>query len=134
MQRHLERHHHPQDNESTPPQAASTDQKKATEKGQIIDLITGQDYDGSSRSLKASAAQPRAINCPWPNAFEFRKPSDKQHSFPLTETQAKCAFKFSRAYDLRRHLHSAHGMDVNADEVSAWVLERKRANSSSISN
>ncbi|EUC56061.1 transcription factor iiia protein, putative [Rhizoctonia solani AG-3 Rhs1AP] len=134
MQRHLERHHRPQDNEVIPQQSASTNQKEATEKEQIINLITGQDYDASPRSLKTGAARPRAIHCPWPNAFEMRKSSDKEHAFPLAGTQDQCAFRFKRAYDLRRHLRSAHGLDVNADEVGAWVLEHKRFNSSDKTN
>ncbi|CAE7068986.1 unnamed protein product [Rhizoctonia solani] len=127
MQRHLERHHRPQDDEL--PQSTSIDQKKAIKKGQITDLITGQDYDAPPRSLKSNVARPRVIECPWPNAFGIKKPTNNGHTLPMIGTQPKCAFKFSRAYDLRRHLRSAHGLDADADEVSAWVLQYKRTNS-----
>ncbi|CAE6408708.1 unnamed protein product [Rhizoctonia solani] len=122
MQRHLERHHRPQEDESTSSQPTSTDQEKDTGTSRIIALITGRDYDEPPQ--KARAARPRTINCPWPDVFEVGKPSDN-HTSQIPEIHPKCAFKFSRAYDLRRHLRSVHGLDVNADEASAWVLQHK---------
>ncbi|KAH7335606.1 hypothetical protein B0J17DRAFT_720146 [Rhizoctonia solani] len=123
MQRHLERHHRPKDDESTSSQPTSTDQEKVAETSRIIGLITGQDYDEPSK--KARAVRPRIINCPWPNVFKVGKPSDNQAS-QIPEIHPQCAFKFSRAYDLRRHLRRAHRLDINADEASAWALEHKR--------
>ncbi|CAE6443916.1 unnamed protein product [Rhizoctonia solani] len=127
MQRHLERHHRLQDNDSTPLRATSTKQNNTTEPGRIIGLLTGQDYDELPRSPKSDAVyRPRLINCPWPNAFQVTKPMNGTAS-STSDTLAKCAFKFSRTYDLRRHLRSAHELEVSADEVNAWVSKYKHA-------
>ncbi|CEL56273.1 Transcription factor IIIA OS=Schizosaccharomyces pombe (strain 972 / ATCC 24843) GN=sfc2 PE=2 SV=1 [Rhizoctonia solani AG-1 IB] len=125
MQRHLERHHRLQDNDPVLIKPASPDQKGATNASRIISLITGQDYDELPPSSNANAAhRPRVINCPWPNAFETTKPPHSTTS-PTIDTLAKCAFKFSRAYDLRRHLRSAHALEVDTEEVNAWVSKYK---------
>lgn len=129
MQRHLERHHRPQPNgvTSTSTTAPIPDQTSTSEVGNIISLLTGQDYYESQNPSKANAAhRSRVIACPWPDAFgatQFPGGNSKNQS---AEPSAKCAFTFSRAYDLRRHLRSAHKLEVDADEVSAWVSEHKR--------
>ncbi|KAF8705406.1 Zinc finger, C2H2 type, partial [Rhizoctonia solani] len=123
MQRHLERHHRPEDSESALPKPSSnpTNQKNITKTSTLIGLLTGQDYDKSPRSSKSNASpRPRLINCPWPNAFGTTKLVNQP-----TFSTVKCAFKFSRAYDLRRHLRSAHELEAGADEVNAWVLKYK---------
>ncbi|KAJ1306504.1 hypothetical protein OPQ81_007506 [Rhizoctonia solani] len=132
MQRHLERHHRPQDDDSTSPPPPSLNQKELIEKREIIDLITGQDYDNSPQTSKTGGTRARIINCPWPDAFEMEQPSGDKRILPTNEIRTKCAFKFSRAYDLRRHLRSAHGLEIDAEEVNSWVLEHKRAKSSNI--
>lgn len=38
-----------------------------------------------------------------------------------------CQYVFSRAYDLRRHLHAEHGVDVDREKVADWVRDEKRA-------
>jgi general transcription factor IIIA len=127
MQRHIERHHHPSQagsiSTSTLPLYASSGQEQVPAIGHAIGLITGQDYHESRNPPKANAThRSRVIACPWPDAFGAKKflggSASAGHS-------TKCAFIFSRAYDLRRHLRSAHGLDVDAHEVSAWVLEYK---------
>ncbi|QRW16826.1 C2H2 zinc finger [Rhizoctonia solani] len=128
MQRHLERHHRPQNNESALPKPNSkpTNQKNTAKAGTLIGLLTGQDYDESPQSSKSNAPpRPRLISCPWPSAFGTTKLVNEPASSTI-DNLVKCAFKFSRAYDLRRHLRSAHGLEAGADEVNAWVLKYKQ--------
>ncbi|KAG9087691.1 Strongly-conserved Zn-finger binding protein (TFIIIA), partial [Ceratobasidium sp. UAMH 11750] len=100
MQRHLERHHR----ETATPVPAQASAPTT------ISALTGQ-----QRSVKN---RPRIIACPWPDAFGAGDSAD--------QTAPRCAFRFSRAYDLRRHLKSAHGLEVESDEVAAWVSGHKR--------
>jgi hypothetical protein len=123
MQRHLERHHRP-----PPIGAPSTytnpdlNQAQSPKDAGIIGLLTGQDYHETVDPSKNGVVhQPRGIACPWPNAFGPKNVSETHR----TESSANCAFMFRRAYDLRRHLRSAHGLEVDANEVGAWVLAHK---------
>lgn len=129
MQRHLERHHRPVPSSlPAPPERAPDKREDTSTMGNVIALLTGQDYHEplvTSKAKAKAAHRPRVIACPWPNAFggtRFSSGSDN----PTVNHPSKCAFMFSRAYDLRRHLRSAHGLEVGAHEVGAWVSERKR--------
>lgn len=40
---------------------------------------------------------------------------------------SSCDYAFGRAYDLRRHLKTAHGIAAVKESVDEWVKETKRA-------
>jgi general transcription factor IIIA len=86
------------------------------------------------------ARKTRVIACPWPDAFNtgalLGPPSSTNSSSTLTPTSPspsairitttvigsrRCAFKFSRAYDLARHLRSEHSIDIEHGIVEEWV-------------
>ncbi|QRV73745.1 C2H2 zinc finger [Ceratobasidium sp. AG-Ba] len=100
MQRHLERHHRETAPSPPTPIAESS-----------IEALIGHQRSAKNR--------PRLIACPWPNAF------GPEPSISAGMIRTRCAFKFSRAYDLRRHLKSAHCLEVEADEVGFWVEEQR---------
>ncbi|GAB1518547.1 hypothetical protein RhiTH_001607 [Rhizoctonia solani] len=111
MQRHLERHHRPQNNESALPKPNSkpTNQKNTAKAGTLIGLLTGQDYDESPQSSKSNAPpRPRLISCPWPSAFGTTKLVNEPASSTID------------------NLVNAHGLEAGADEVNAWVLKYKQ--------
>ncbi|KAF8600465.1 hypothetical protein BDV93DRAFT_525337 [Ceratobasidium sp. AG-I] len=116
MQRHVERHH---SNRQDEPSTASTPESSYA-LGQTISLLTGQDYLRVSTKSKLQ----RVIACPWPDAFGAE---DVPQAAGPASVGSRCAFMFSRAYDLRRHLRSAHGLEVEAEDVNSWVVERKRS-------
>ena len=39
------------------------------------------------------------------------------------EAVKRCAYIFSRAYDLRRHLKAEHGLELDKEEVDGWVRD-----------
>ncbi|KAG8729052.1 Strongly-conserved Zn-finger binding protein (TFIIIA) [Ceratobasidium sp. 428] len=99
MQRHMERHHR----ETATPAPAQPPASNT------IGSLSGQQCSAKNR--------PRVIACPWPDAFGADP--------VVNQTASRCAFRFSRAYDLRRHLKSTHGLEAGSDEVNAWVLKQK---------
>lgn len=78
-----------------------------------IEEITGKAYADRARQ-KLSA--PRTLQCPFPDLHDLT-------SMPEGSVRAdrRCEYIFTRAYDLRRHLRSEHGEEVNKDAVDAWV-------------
>ena len=95
----------------------------------------------SSNQIQARrrARRKRVIACPWPDAFNANafsaSSSSANASSMLMSTSlssattaitkvvdgVRCAFKFSRAYDLARHLRSEHAMDIKQKVVEEWV-------------
>ncbi len=97
---------------------------------QAIDFLTGRHYGrGNQQNTQAGK---RDIQCPWPNAFGLHPDLSKRfssHSPVAAEamTQPPCAYMFSRAYDLARHLHAEHAMhELDMDDLVAWVAEAKK--------
>ena len=115
MQRHVERHHSSRQDEASTAPALESSQAL----GQTISLLTGQDYLQVSSKSKLQ----RVIACPWPDAFGAENATQ---AIGPAFASSRCAFMFSRAYDLRRHLRSTHGLEVEAEDVNSWVVERKR--------
>jgi len=79
-----------------------------------IDGITGRSY------LERNAKIRRALRCPYPrlpSAFVFGRDS----GLSVSDSVVPCEHVFGRAYDLRRHLLSEHGLSVGKGVVDAWV-------------
>lgn len=82
-----------------------------------IGWITGTNYTSPSAHRNTRRA---LVSCPWPDGFG---PGDLNLDEPA-RAQADiehCAFVFSRAYDLRRHLRADHGLEFTKDEMDNWV-------------
>ncbi|KAL5513353.1 hypothetical protein ACEPAH_3752 [Sanghuangporus vaninii] len=95
-----------------------------------IDLLTGKAYE--DRAKKRLATHKNALVCPYPdmdtssllstNSTTSRLLGDQTSSQP----RGSCGFVFSRAYDLRRHLSSAHDLEVDREEVVALIEAMRR--------
>ncbi|KAH9946789.1 hypothetical protein B0H21DRAFT_877046 [Amylocystis lapponica] len=91
-----------------------------------IGLITGSAYVSNAQARIHSA---KTLTCPYPSLPQLLS----DHSTPVPS--ASCQYVFSRAYDLRRHLRSEHGIAVDKDSVDDWVKGAKKAKAGmSISN
>lgn len=78
-----------------------------------IDDITGKNYAVRSRQLLASGNK---LRCPHPDLHGL-----VDDSTAISGGSSACEYVFSRAYDLRRHLHSVHRVEVDRERVDNWV-------------
>ncbi|TCD66374.1 Strongly-conserved Zn-finger binding protein (TFIIIA) [Steccherinum ochraceum] len=85
-----------------------------------IDDITGVSY---TTQANAQVSQAEKLQCPHPDLAAFIE----QDAASIPGTSTRCQYVFSRAYDLRRHLKSEHGLDVHKERVDVWVRQAKRA-------
>ena len=105
-----------------------------------IDVITGKAYADRAKSRLASNM--KLLQCPYP-----RLPASLSSSVIPTSSKSTtsrslsaherldanpCIYIFSRAYDLHRHLRTAHGLDICRNLVDEWVHDEKAAKSTSI--
>jgi len=73
-----------------------------------IGWITGKDYTSSAKHRNTRRP---LLPCPWPNGFGFE------------ENVGQCAYIFSRAYDLRRHLKTDHALELSKEEIDHWAQD-----------
>ncbi|KAG6879163.1 hypothetical protein C0992_004696 [Termitomyces sp. T32_za158] len=134
LQRHLAKAHHTSD-EDTPHEDdpdetgwVSGDKipRQATSTSLDIDTITGHSYAQRTRAKIANAT---ALLCPYPQLGNITPLTENVQNEPGSQTHVTgtCEYAFSRAYDLRRHLKAAHGVDAIKESVDEWVSEQKRA-------
>jgi uncharacterized C2H2 Zn-finger protein len=88
-----------------------------------IDAITGQAYAARAREQVLSA---RAFQCPYPHMDSLVFVVDVGQEGKLLGGSQRCEYVFSRAYDLRRHLGSAHGAQTEKGSLDQWVKDLKR--------
>ncbi|KAM5538163.1 hypothetical protein V8D89_008050 [Ganoderma adspersum] len=122
LQRHLAKLHAPLD-ASPDHDAADVDETEPeTDTGADIDFLTGRAYiSRAQESLK----QATKLQCPFPDLPP--QLSGEMEQVASRSWQANsCQYVFSRAYDLRRHLHAEHGVDVEREKVDDWVRAEKR--------
>ncbi|KAI0778057.1 hypothetical protein BD413DRAFT_506447 [Trametes elegans] len=96
-----------------------------------IDMITGSAYAARARE---SLKQATKLQCPHPHLPPLLLPAggvERSGSEPTGSSSKKndCQYVFSRAYDLRRHLQAAHGVEAERERVDEWVRLRKWAKS-----
>ena len=82
-----------------------------------IDDITGKTYAVRSQKL---LAQSNRLRCPHPDLHGLVDDATARVRRP-------CEYVFSRAYDLKRHLLSEHGLEVDRERVDNWVKTAKKA-------
>lgn len=130
LQRHLAKAHHTASDHDTPHEDDPDDsewnyERKVTSTSLDIDTITGHSYAQRTRAKLANAT---ALLCPYPRLENMTPVSGvvQAESGPQTHVTDTCQYAFSRAYDLRRHLKAAHGVDAVKESVDEWVTEQKR--------
>ena len=79
-----------------------------------IDGITGKSYTERGAKIR------RALCCPYPH-FPPAFVSGPDLMSSVTDAAVPCEYVFGRAYDLRRHLLSEHGLAVEKGVVVAWA-------------
>ncbi|KAH6914256.1 transcription factor iiia [Coprinopsis sp. MPI-PUGE-AT-0042] len=80
-----------------------------------IDVLTGKAYDTQAQS---ALAQGKRFACPYPDVAGLTQE-------PLPGSSKACNHVFSRVYDLRRHLDSAHGINADKGALQEWMVKRR---------
>ena len=120
LQRHLAKLHAPQ-GASSDHEAADVDETESeTDIGAGIDFLTGKAYISHA---KESLKQGVKLQCPFPHLPP--QLTAEQEQVASSSKQTICQYVFSRAYDLHRHFHAEHGLDVAREKVDSWVRGKK---------
>ncbi|KDR75265.1 hypothetical protein GALMADRAFT_226933 [Galerina marginata CBS 339.88] len=88
-----------------------------------IDGITGYAY---AKRSEARLNDAKALRCPFPDVQDFtgeRSTDNITKSIVIPQT---CDYVFSRAYDLRRHLHACHDIAVLKETLDIWAKRQKK--------
>jgi general transcription factor IIIA len=104
------------------------------EEESFIEVLTGRAYkrrrleNGNAASTETSKSNQKknakkVLRCPWPHFMsDHREESIHVDSRrKAQDLQTVCEAIFHRAYDLRRHLKADHGLEVDKEEMAAWV-------------
>jgi hypothetical protein len=136
LQRHVARKHPRSDSEDAiaiDEDVISDDEqvkgKDSTAEINTLDLLTGRHYHQSRVGVKNIV---RKFPCPWPDVLSFSLSAlSETASMPSTAPfitasggSNPCAFVFSRAYDLRRHLRAEHAFETEQAVLDAWLGRR----------
>ncbi|KAF8517174.1 hypothetical protein BU17DRAFT_50145 [Hysterangium stoloniferum] len=113
LQRHTAKMHSSSATEAATSSSEDSEGEGAGEPSSIA-WITGQSYTYPSTH---NNTRRRLVPCPWPNRFDSASEDTGETS------ERPCAFIFSRAYDLRRHLKADHTLELTKDEVDGWVRD-----------
>ncbi|CCM00919.1 uncharacterized protein FIBRA_02965 [Fibroporia radiculosa] len=118
LQRHVAKVHAlPHSNEDrSDSDEESGDSDALMESPSGIDFITGNAYAIRSQTLLSNA---NSLRCPYPSWPDYASDAP-------SGSNTICQYVFSRAYDLRRHMLSEHGRQIQKGVVDAWVRTAKQ--------
>lgn len=104
-------------------ETASEEEASTTEADDTtnIEAITGKVY--ATRLQNAMS-----IRCPYPHIDALVTSSTAPDTYGPSSSKM-CEHVLTRAYDLRRHLRSEHGVDTEKERVDAWVKAQRDARS-----
>ncbi len=126
LQRHLAKLHYcGSDSDSDTVSQSGYDSEQVATKvvvGLEIDDITGKTYATRSQLKLAGAG---ALSCPYPELQALVSNVDD-----IPTGSKNCEYVFTRAYDFRRHLKVAHGIEADKERVDEWTNNAKKAKAS----
>ncbi|KAH0829213.1 hypothetical protein J3R83DRAFT_2774 [Lanmaoa asiatica] len=119
LERHLAKLHSSIDVHA---ETASEEEASATDADDHMDIeaITGKTY--ATRLQNAMS-----IRCPYPR-IDALVASGAILDASGPSSSKMCEHVLTRAYDLRRHLRSEHGVDTEKEKVDAWVKAQRQVN------
>jgi general transcription factor IIIA len=83
-----------------------------------INVITGNTY---AARAKAQVLAGKVLPCPYPDLGELVS----SVAVGVVGGSRRCQYVFSRAYDLWRHLRTAHSVEAERSDVDEWVRNVK---------
>jgi len=94
----------------------------------FIETLTGRAYkrrgEESGSGGGSLTGTRRVVHCPWPHF----SPKNGQNEATKRDMPLKrqCGATFYRVYDLRRHLKADHALNVEKEELGAWLTSSPR--------
>ncbi|KAF5322486.1 hypothetical protein D9619_001368 [Psilocybe cf. subviscida] len=141
--KHLLRRHEVKAHQTNQSTTELSEDEDATDGGNVdatellfdIEQLTGNAY---AKKAEASVKNAQALSCPFPNLAGLLRDNEAGATSPQllaasSTSTLPCGYVFSRGYDLRRHLQSAHSITAQKENVDAWVRKRKSLLKASIS-
>ncbi|GJE86014.1 transcriptional repressor, putative [Phanerochaete sordida] len=126
LQRHLSKIHKAattdEDISADDSEAGGAAREPLRPQGVRVDDITGMSYVKRAQKQMLSL---RSLCCPFPDLTGLAP-----GAIQATGSGRRCEYVFTRAYDFRRHLSSEHGLNVEKEDVHAWVQSAKEARQS----
>jgi general transcription factor IIIA len=98
---------------------SESDAREPSEVTFDIDAITGNAYTKHANNRLNSS---KALRCPYPDIRDLTG----DNTIKFLVGGRGCAYVFSRGYDLRRHFHATHDIDVPKDTVDGWLRRQKK--------
>lgn len=116
LERHLAKLH---SSESIHAETSAEEEASATDTDGAMDIeaITGKAY--ANRLQNAMS-----IRCPYPHIDALVASSAALDPYGPSSSKT-CEHILTRAYDLRRHLRSEHGVDTEKEKVDTWVKAQR---------
>lgn len=116
LERHLAKLH---SSNSVHAETTSEEEASTTDVDDPLDIeaITGKTYATRLQSAKS-------IRCPYPHVDALVASSAILDADGPSSSKT-CEHVLTRAYDLRRHLRSEHGVDTEKEKVDAWVKAQR---------
>jgi general transcription factor IIIA len=118
LERHLAKLH---SSKSVHAETASDEEAPATDVDDAMDIeaITGKAY-------AARLQNAMSIRCPYPHVDALVASTATPDTSGPSSSKT-CEHILTRAYDLRRHLRSEHGVDTEKEKVDTWVSAQRHA-------
>lgn len=89
--------------------------------GSLLTSLTGRGY-GQPKSFKKRKMRGRVVACPW-SKICFLRDGTKGEGFEAES----CPFRFSRLYDVQRHLEATHGINLLQSEISTMISKEEES-------
>lgn len=88
--------------------------------GNLLTSLTGRGY-GQPGSFKKRKMRGRVVTCPWSKICFLRDGVIEKGN------ELSCPFRFSRLYDVQRHLEAKHGISLLQTEISTLISKEEES-------
>lgn len=102
------------------------DADEGAPKSFLVDLLTGRGYGAKAAPKKRRLAKGRILACPWSKISAELAKRGGESSNSSSSAGITCDYRFSRVYDVQRHLASKHQVDLSQLEIRALLTSEER--------
>jgi hypothetical protein len=92
--------------------------------------LTGRAYSQANSeavsSSKRRRTRGRVLGCPWQQICQLRDQQEKAHIDTTDDHVPSCSFRFSRLYDVQRHLRGVHKVNLTQVDIQSLILDEER--------
>lgn len=91
-----------------------------------LGCLTGRSYP-EQRAIKKRKMRGRVLGCPWSQICHLRENGKISKHAGESTSDNVCSFRFSRLYDVQRHLKRQHGLHLTQIDILALLDEEERS-------